>query len=109
MEADTQKEWTMSDLDDLIREFIGDNKELFEYLWKRNDSPTDQELDNISETWYDYYGEVADWQVVEDKVMNQAEAYDWSNHIHAMIEDQPYVEADILFDADREDRLFGGN
>jgi hypothetical protein len=99
----------MSNLEDVIRDFINDNRELFEYFWKRDDSPTDEEWDSVAETWYDEYEEVADWQEVEDKVMRQVEQYNWSNHVSAVANDALYVESDILFDAGREDRLFGGN
>lgn len=93
----------MNDLDQVIHDFIGDNPELFSYHWQRDDSPTDSEWDNISETWYDEYGEVADWQKVEDKVMDTATEYDWSTHIQMIKSDQQYVAGDFLFDSMREE------
>lgn len=96
-------------LREVVNDFLNDNPELFESIWMRNDSPTDSEIDAISDTWYDEYSEVAEWQEVEDLISEMAMDYDWSNQMEAMVNDQPYVMGDILFDADREDRLFGGN
>lgn len=97
----------MSGLDDVIRDFVNDNEKLFDCIWFRDDPPTDQEIDPIADTWEDEYGEVAGWEEVEDEVMKLAEEYDWSSHISAIKEDALYVESDILFDSERDDRLTG--
>lgn len=100
----------MSDLDNVIRDFVNDNEELFNCIWKRDDSPTSQEVDDIADTWEDEYGEVAEWEEVEDKVMKMAESYDWSDIRTAVIDDQLYmIESDVLFDSTRDDRLLGGS
>lgn len=97
----------MSDLDDTIRDFVNDNENLFDCIWRRDDYPTENEIDDIADAWDDEYKEVADWDEVEDKVMKMAEEYDWSDTRAAVAEDALYVESDILFDAAREDQLLG--
>lgn len=95
------------ELDNLLIDFIGDNTDLFRFVWRRNDSPTDTELDEIASAWDDEYGDDPLWDDIVDRLLELAQDRDWSLQQDEYEDDLRYQEADYRFDSDREDRLLG--